>query len=219
MECRAAGGFTTAAWPVQTPENRPHTDFLPDGGAYPATPSKGRCLMLRCLAVVCFAVGLAGCSSVATGSGPAAVEKVAPAAPAKPTITHSAWFKYAPWNSALPEVKKTGTGLEYVVLASGPAAGVPPTHEQSAKLYYEGRLNSGGRAFDSGFDRGEPDVFGVYELTKGFAEALTLMRPGDRWLIYVPAALGYGDRGYPGLIGPGENLLFEILMVGVEQAQ
>jgi FKBP-type peptidyl-prolyl cis-trans isomerase len=43
-----------------------------------------------------------------------------------------------------------------------------------------------------------------------------MMRPGDRWMIYVPAALGYAERGYPGLIGPGENLLFEILMVGVE---
>jgi FKBP-type peptidyl-prolyl cis-trans isomerase len=59
-------------------------------------------------------------------------------------------------------------------------------------------------------------VFGVFELTKGFAEALTLMRPGDRWMIYVPSALGYGERGYPGLIGPNENLLFEILVVGVK---
>lgn len=172
--------------------------------------------MLRPLAVVCLAFGLAACSSTATSGAPIAAEKVAPAAPAKPTITHSAWFKYAPWNSALSEVKKTGTGLEYVVLASGPAAGVPPTTAQSATVYYEGRLNSGGRAFDSAFDRGEPDVFPVGELTAGFAEALTLMRPGDRWLIYTPPALAYGERGVPGLIGPGESLLFEILMVGVE---
>lgn len=138
------------------------------------------------------------------------------AAPAKPTITHSAWFKYAPWNSALPEVKKTGTGLEYVVLASGPASGVAPLPTQSAKIYYEGRLNSGGRAFDSAFDRGEPDIYELSILVPGFREALSLMRPGDRWLIYIPAAIGYAERGYPGLIGPGENLLFEILMVGTE---
>lgn len=171
--------------------------------------------MLRSLVATLAVLGLAACSS--TGAPATAVASAAPpAAPAKPTITHQAWFKYAPWNSSLPEVKKTGTGLEYVVLASGPASGVPATREQSVELYYEGRLNSGGRAFDSGFDRGEPDVFGVSELTKGFGEALTLMRPGDRWLIYVPAALGYGDRGYPGLIGPGESLLFEILVVSVQ---
>lgn len=173
--------------------------------------------MLRGLVAVSLVFGLAACSSgvVPAATAPAPVA-AAPLKASPPTITRSAWFKYAPWNSSLPEVKKTASGLEYIVIASGPASGVSPTHEQSAELYYEGRLNSGGRAFDSGFDRGEPDVFGVYELTKGFAEALTLMRPGDRWLIYVPAALGYGERGYPGLIGPNENLLFEILMVSVK---
>jgi FKBP-type peptidyl-prolyl cis-trans isomerase FklB len=56
-------------------------------------------------------------------------------------------------------------------------------------------------------------VFGVSELVPGFSEALQLMRPGDRWLVYIPSALGYGNRGVPGLIGPGEDLLFEILLV------
>jgi len=173
--------------------------------------------MLRRLVVVPLALGFAACSSAGApaASVPAPVA-VAPTKPAPPTITRSAWFKYAPWNSNLSEVQKTASGLEYIVLASGPASGVPATREQSVELFYEGRLNSGGRAFDSGFDRGEPDVFGVFELTKGFAEALTLMRPGDRWMIYVPSALGYGERGYPGLIGPNENLLFEILVVGVK---
>ena len=173
--------------------------------------------MLRRLVVVSFALGFAACSSAGApaASAPAPVA-AAPAKPAPPTITRSAWFKYAPWNSALPEVKKTASGLEYIVLASGSANGVPPLPEQSAKIYYEGRLNSGGRAFDSGFDRGEPDVYELAILVPGFREALSLMRPGDRWMVHIPAALGYADRGYPGLIGPGENLLFEILMVGVE---
>lgn len=175
--------------------------------------------MLRSLVVVSFAFGLAACSSgPATSAGPATTTAapVVAAPPAKPTITRSAWFKYAPWDSNLPEVKKTTSGLEYVVIASGPASGVAPLPEQSAKIYYEGRLNSGGRAFDSGFDRGEPDVYALSDLVPGFREALTLMRPGDRWMVYIPAALGYANRGYPGLIGPGENLLFEILMVGAE---
>ncbi len=173
--------------------------------------------MLRSLVAVSLSLGLAACSG---GSVPAAMVDVpAVAAPAKvtpPTITRSAWFKYAPWNSALSEVQKTSSSLEYIVLASGPASGIAPLPEQSAKIYYEGRLNSGGRAFDSAFDRGEPDVYQLAILVPGFREALSLMRPGDRWMVYIPAALGYAERGYPGLIGPGENLLFEILMVGVE---
>lgn len=175
--------------------------------------------MLRSLVVVSLAFGLLACSSGATGAAPSAPAAVATPAPVKaapPTITRSAWFKYAPWNSNLSEVKKTASGLEYIVLASGPVAGIAPLPEQSARLYYEGRLNSGGRPFDSAFDRGEPDVYALSILVPGFREALSMMRPGDRWMVYIPAALGYAERGYPGLIGPGENLLFEMLLVGVE---
>lgn len=139
-----------------------------------------------------------------------------PGAAQEMKATRSVWFKHQPWQSTLPEVKKTGSGLEYVVIASGPATGASPKVSQSAKIWYEGRLNSGGRAFDSSFQRGAPDTYPVAELVPGFSEALMAMKPGDRWLVYIPATLGYGDRGYPGLIGPGENLLFEIMLVGVE---
>lgn len=127
--------------------------------------------------------------------------------------TRSAWFKHQPWQSNLPEVKKTGSGLEYVVIASGPANGASPKVSQAAKLWYEGRRNTGGPAFDSSFHRGAPDVYPVAELVPGFSEALMAMKPGDRWLVYIPAALAYGDRGVPGMFGAGENLLFEILLV------
>lgn len=164
--------------------------------------------MLRRL-VVAAALALVAGGAVASVSGSALAQDA-------PKASRSAWFKYAPWNPDLAEVKKTGTGLEYVVIASGPETGKSPTMGQSAKMYYEGRLNSGGRAFDSSFQRGAPDTYEVAILVPGFREALTLMKPGDRWLIYIPAALGYAERGYPGLIGPDENLLFEIWLQGVE---
>lgn len=164
--------------------------------------------MLRRL-VVAVALALAAGGAVASVAGSAVAQDA-------PKVSRSAWFKYAPWNSDLAEVKKTGTGLEYVVIASGAATGKSPTMGQSAKMYYEGRLNSGGRAFDSSFQRGAPDTYEVAILVPGFREALTLMKPGDRWLVYIPAALAYAERGYPGLIGPDENLLFEIWLQGVE---
>ena len=164
--------------------------------------------MLRRL-VVAAALALVAGGAVASVSGSALAQDA-------PKASRSAWFKYAPWNPELAEVKKTGTGLEYVVIASGPEGGKSPTMGQAAKMYYEGRLNSGGRAFDSSFQRGAPDTYEVAILVPGFREALTLMKPGDRWLVYIPAALGYAERGYPGLIGPDENLLFEIWLQGVE---
>lgn len=135
------------------------------------------------------------------------------AAMTPPASNAAAWSKYAPWNSGNPDVKKTGTGLEYVVIASGDAAGVPPTKDQDAEVFYEGRLNAGGEAFDSAFERGEPETFPVAAVVPGFSEALTLMKPGDHWLVYFPSQLGYGARGAPGAIPPNSDLLFEIFMV------
>lgn len=132
-----------------------------------------------------------------------------------PPSNAAAWSKYAPWNSDGPDVKKTGSGLEYVVIASGPAGGAAPTREQDAEVFYEGRLNAGGEAFDSAFERGDTETFPVAAVVPGFSETLTLMKPGDHWLVFIPSQLGYGARGAPGAIPPNSDLLFEILMVGV----
>jgi FKBP-type peptidyl-prolyl cis-trans isomerase len=134
--------------------------------------------------------------------------------PPPPEINRDAWAKHTPWNSAAPEVKKTASGLEYVVLANGPADGVVVRADQEAEVYYEGRLTSGGEAFDSAFERGGTEVFPVAAVVPGFSEALQLMRPGDRFLVHIPSALGYGARGTPGgPIPPNADLMFEILMV------
>ncbi len=131
-----------------------------------------------------------------------------------PDIDRDAWAKHTPWKSGAPEVKKTASGLEYVVLASGPAGGVAVRADQEAEVYYEGRLASGGEAFDSAFERGGTEVFPVAAVVPGFSEALQLMRPGDRFLVHIPSALGYGARGTPGgPIPPNADLMFEILMV------
>ena len=132
-----------------------------------------------------------------------------------PNITQEAWAKFTPWNSAAPEVKKTTSGLEYVVLESGPAEGALVAKEQDVEIFYEGRLASGGEAFDSAFERGQTEVFPVAAVVPGFSEALQLMKPGDRFLVHIPSELGYGARGTPGgPIPPNAALIFEILVVG-----
>jgi FKBP-type peptidyl-prolyl cis-trans isomerase len=133
-----------------------------------------------------------------------------------PQSNAAAWSKNAPWNSSSPDVKKTGSGVEYVVIAEGAAGGAAPTKDQDAEVFYEGRLASGGDAFDSAFERGQTETFPVAAVVPGFSEALTLMKPGDHWLVFIPSALGYGARGAGGAIPPNADLLFEILMVGVE---
>ena len=72
-----------------------------------------------------------------------------------------------------------------------------------------------GAVFDSSVQRGEPAEFPVNRLIQGWTEALQLMQVGDKWMLYIPPELAYGDRGAGNLIGPGATLIFEIELLGV----
>ena len=56
-------------------------------------------------------------------------------------------------NAAEPGVKSLPSGLQYVVVRSGPETGVRPLPGDQIKVHYEGKLLSG-QVFDSSYDRG-----------------------------------------------------------------
>jgi peptidylprolyl isomerase/FKBP-type peptidyl-prolyl cis-trans isomerase FklB len=107
----------------------------------------------------------------------------------------------------------TASGLQYRVLRSGPAGGLRPKPADEVKVNYEGKLLDG-RIIDSSYERGAPAVLTVRDLVPGWREALQLMRPGDEWLIYLPAKLGYGDNG-AGPVPPGAVLMFKLELIAV----
>jgi FKBP-type peptidyl-prolyl cis-trans isomerase FkpA len=41
--------------------------------------------------------------------------------------------------------------------------------------------------------------------------------PGSKYKFYIPAALGYGERGAGGVIGPNAPLVFEVELVSIGQ--
>jgi hypothetical protein len=57
--------------------------------------------------------------------------------------------------------------------------------------------------------------FAPNQVIKGWTEAMQLMVEGDKWEMYIPSELGYGDRGSPPKIGGGDVLIFtmEILEI------
>lgn len=128
----------------------------------------------------------------------------------------AAWERYSPWNSSHPDVVKTGSGLEYAVIKSGDPAGPSPVGEQYVSVHYEGRLAANGELFDSSYLRGDPANFPANRLIRGWVEALQLMKPGDHWMLYIPAELGYGAQGTPdGTIPPGAALQFEVELLEI----
>jgi peptidylprolyl isomerase/FKBP-type peptidyl-prolyl cis-trans isomerase FklB len=117
-------------------------------------------------------------------------------------------------NAKQPGVQTLPSGVQYKIVASGPAGGLQPTPRDEVKVNYEGKLLSG-KIFDSSFKRGVPADFPLGGLIPAWVEALSRMHPGDEWILYVPPAQGYGERGAGGDIPPNSLLIFRIQLLGV----
>lgn len=110
------------------------------------------------------------------------------------------------------------SGLQYKVIKSGTGQGSPKATD-TVTTHYKGTLLDG-TVFDSSYDRGEPASFGVNQVIPGWTEALQKMKVGDKWQLFIPAELGYGERGTPnGEIGPNATLVFDIELLAVEPAK
>lgn len=119
-------------------------------------------------------------------------------------------------NAAAKRVVTTPSGLQYYIVKSGPKAGRSPTGSDGVTFDYEGKLTTG-ETFDSSFARGEPLSGAVDAFVPGFTEALKLMRPGDEWIVWIPPALGYGDRA-TGTIPANSVLRFRLALHSVAPA-
>jgi len=96
-------------------------------------------------------------------------------------------------NGLREEVVTTRSGLQYEVLESGPLAGPLPNASSSCVLHYRGTLLNG-TEFYSSYNRSSPKTYKLTELSETLAEALQLMRAGDKWKLYMPSELAYGNR-------------------------
>lgn len=116
-------------------------------------------------------------------------------------------------NGRRPDVTTLASGLQFRVLQSG--NGKTPKLTDRVKTHYSGRLIDG-TVFDSSIERGEPAVFPVSGVIRGWTEALQRMKVGDKWELVIPPELAYGPRGAGSQIGPHATLVFEIELLEVE---
>lgn len=119
-------------------------------------------------------------------------------------------------NAKKPGVKSMPDGLQYKVLFAGKGPRPKPTDTVSA--HYKGTLIDG-KEFDSSYHTGKPLTMPVQRLIAGWQEALTNMNVGDKWELYVPGNLAYGQRGSPPKIGANATLIFEMELLGIEAPQ
>ncbi|WP_101675344.1 FKBP-type peptidyl-prolyl cis-trans isomerase [Alloalcanivorax mobilis] len=123
--------------------------------------------------------------------------------------------KFLEENAKKDGIKTTDSGMQYEVLKSGEEGAESPTLDDTVEVHYTGSLMDG-TVFDSSVERGKPATFGLKHIIPGWQEALPMMKVGDKWKIYLPPELGYGEQGAGGDIGPNEVLVFEVELLDVK---
>lgn len=114
------------------------------------------------------------------------------------------------------------SGLAYEIItpaenenAATPVAGRKVTVNYTGWLDVEGQP---GEKFDSSLNPGrEPFSFviGSGYVIKGWDLGVASMRVGETRRLFIPSALGYGNRGAGNIIKPGSNLIFDVELISV----
>jgi len=104
------------------------------------------------------------------------------------------------------------SGLQYKVIASG--NGASPAATDKVTVHYRGTLIDG-TEFDSSYSRKQPATFAVNRVIAGWTEALQLMHAGDKWQLFIPPALAYGERSVGNKIPVNSALIFEVELLSV----
>jgi len=141
-------------------------------------------------------------------------ERLASQAQAALEQSRAASASFLQENSAKDGVVTLASGLQYLILESGDASGASPTADNSVLAHYHGTLIDG-TVFDSSVDRGEPAQFGLSQVISGWTEALQLMKVGDKWRLFLPSNLAYGEQSPTPAIPPNSALIFDVELLEI----
>ena len=115
------------------------------------------------------------------------------------------------------EEKTTASGLKYYLIEESDN-GDFPSMGQTAIVHYTGYLKGSERIFDSSLKKGYPAAFELRKgpLAPGFLEGLLLLRTGEKARFIIPSELAYGQKGRPGVIPPGADLIFDVELIALQ---
>lgn len=112
---------------------------------------------------------------------------------------------------------KAGPGILIRTLKPGDAISYPQKND-TCRVHYEGFVLEDGkrkRKIDSSRDRDEAFLFRLHQnqVMKGWDLAVEKMSLGQKVEVTIPYKYAYGDRGYPPIVPPKTNLMFEIELI------
>ena len=118
-------------------------------------------------------------------------------------------------DSTVTGAQKQPSGLYYVPVLTDPNA-VRATMGKTVAVLYTGRLMNG-TVFDASANHGNTPysfVLGNHTVIDGWDIGIALMHKGDKGVLLIPSALGYGPYG-SGSIPPNAVIRFEVELVEV----
>ena len=115
-------------------------------------------------------------------------------------------------NKKNDQVIEIEPGLQYLVVNSGDPISEPPSLNQTISAHFHGTLTNG-EVFWSSLDS-EPLKIELSKLIVGWQKAISLMREGDKWIVYIDPTMAYGEDGRPG-IPSNSILIFEIELLEI----
>jgi FKBP-type peptidyl-prolyl cis-trans isomerase len=119
-------------------------------------------------------------------------------------------------DNQITNAQRQGSGLYYVPVVTVPS-GVRAMGGKTMSVLYTGTLLDG-TVFDSSAKNGNKPfdfVLGAGRVIQGWDEGIALMRKGEKSVLLIPSALGYGARG-SGSIPANSVLRFEVELVDVK---
>ena len=122
--------------------------------------------------------------------------------------------KFLEENKKKEGVRTTESGLQYKVLKEGD--GIASGPEDFVMVNYRGTFIDG-KEFDNSYVKGEPIRVQADGVIKGWTEALSMMKVGAKWQLFVPPHLAYGRGGLGQRIPLNKVLVFEMELLSVEK--
>ena len=107
-----------------------------------------------------------------------------------------------------PEIIFTESGLAYKVISKG--SGKSPKERGNVRVAYKGSLIDG-----TEFDASSSANLPINGVIKGFKEGLMLMQVGDKFRLYIPSSLGYGNSQISDAIPPNSTLIYEVDLLNI----
>lgn len=120
-------------------------------------------------------------------------------------------------NKKKPGIIILPSGLQYEVIMKGDMNAPSPKLQDTVVMNYKGTLING-KQFDNSYEKGQPLTMKVSDFIIGWQEVLQLMHVGDKWKVYIPSELGYGERSMGNDIPGGSTLLFDMELISVKPA-